>query len=176
MHRLFVAIPLPGQIRARLFDLMGGVAGARWLSEDQLHLTVRFIGEVDRHSAEDVHAALAGVRHPRFEIALNGIGAFDRRGEATALWVGVAPHEPLKALHRKVDQAITRAGLDPERRAYVPHITLARIKRGAGPIRSFVEGGGIGGPPFPIDEFRLYESRLTPEGPLYETMERYSLT
>ena len=176
MHRLFVAIRPPAPVRARLLDLMGGVAGAIWQSEDQLHLTLRFIGEVDRHQARDVDAALSSVHHPSFAVALNGLGAFDRRGEPVTLWAGVAPQEPLRALHKKVDQALVRAGLDPERRAYMPHITLARLPRGAGPVRSLLEqSGGASSPPFEVCDFRLYESRPTPDGPVYTVAERYSL-
>ncbi len=176
MHRLFVAIRPPGTVRAHLLDLMGGVAGARWLGEDQLHLTLRFIGEVDRHQARDVDAALSGVHHPRFSIALNGLGDFDRRGEPVTLWAGVTPHEPLKALHKKVDQALVRVGVPPDRRSYMPHITIARLPRGAGPLRSLLErSGGISSPPFAVEQFCLYESRLTPEGPLYSLAERYPL-
>src|SRR5688500_19123901 len=120
MHRLFAAIPLPGPVRARLLDLMGGVAGARWLDDGQLHLTLRFIGEVDRHMARDVDAALSSVHHPRFSIALNGLGDFDRRGEPATLWAGVAPHEPVRALHKKVDPALVRVGVAPDRRASRP--------------------------------------------------------
>ncbi|HYG48122.1 MAG TPA: RNA 2',3'-cyclic phosphodiesterase [Allosphingosinicella sp.] len=176
MHRLFVAISLPGPVRARLLDLMGGVAGARWLGDDQLHLTLRFIGEVDRHMARDVDAALSGVHHPRFAIALNGLGAFDRRGEPVTLWAGVTPHEPLRALHKKVDQALVRVGVEPDRRAYMPHITIARLPRGSGPLGSLLEqSGGAASPPFEVGQFCLYESRLTPEGPVYAVAERYSL-
>jgi 2'-5' RNA ligase len=176
MHRLFVAIPLPATVRARLLDLMGGVAGARWLEDEQLHLTLRFIGEVDRHLARDIDAALSSVHHPGFSIALNGLGAFERRGEPVILWAAVEPHEPLRALHKKVDQALVRVGVEPDRRAYMPHITLARLPRGSGPVGSLVErSGGVGSPPFAVGEFRLYESSLTPDGPLYSLVERYSL-
>lgn len=176
MHRLFVAIRLPPTVRAQLLDLMGGVAGARWLADDQLHLTVRFIGEVDRHMARDVDAALSSVHHPRFSISLNGLGAFDRRGEPVTLWAGVVPHEPLRALHKKVDQALLRVGVEPDRRAYMPHITLARLPRGSGPVGSLVErSGGVGSPPFPVSQFCLYESRLSPEGPEYSVAGLYPL-
>ncbi|MFL6858967.1 MAG: RNA 2',3'-cyclic phosphodiesterase [Allosphingosinicella sp.] len=176
MQRLFVAIRPPLDIRERLLAAMGGVSGARWQDEDQLHLTLRFIGEVDRHAARDVDAALAAVHHPRFEMALAGLGSFERRGEPVALWAGVAPHEPLKALHNKIDQALSRAGLEAERRAYTPHITLARLPRGSGSVRGAIEtNGGLASPPFPVEEFSLFESRLTPEGPLYTRLERYAL-
>jgi 2'-5' RNA ligase len=176
MHRLFVAIRPPRPVRDRLLGLMGGVRGARWLADDQLHLTLRFIGEVERPTAEDVHSALASVRHPRFEIALSGLGAFDRRGDPVTLWAGVTPHEPLKALHKKIDQACLRAGIEPDRRAYAPHITLARLGRGAGPVAPLLESaGGETGPPFEVTEFRLYESALTPDGAVHSEVERYRL-
>src|SRR3954469_15338911 len=176
MYRLFVAIRPPPAIREILLGAMGGISGARWQSEDQLHLTLRFIGEVDRHLAGDVHAALGGGHQPPFEIALNGIGAFDRRGWPDAVWAGVSPHEPLKRLHNKVDAALGRVGVAPDKRAFLPHITLARLKRGAGPVGTFLEEvGGLTSPPFTIDHFALFESKLTPDGAVYTLVERYSL-
>ena len=176
MHRLFVAIRPPESVRESLLDLMEGIADARWVDEDQLHLTLRFIGEVDRHGAEDVAAALASVRHPAFEIAVGGLGSFDRRSGAATLWAGVTPHEALRALHKKVDQALQRTGLEPERRAYHPHITLARLPRGAGSIQALLDRAGpIVTPPFAVREFILFESRLTPKGPIYTEAATYSL-
>lgn len=175
MHRLFVAVPLPDPAIQQILALMGGISGARWQTRDQIHLTLRFVGEVDRHQAAEIDSALAAVRHPRFELALNGLGAFQRRGQHEVVWAGLAPQEPLKALHMKVDQAIVRTGLKPERRAYSPHITLARLKRNSGPIGGFLEQPGARGDQFTVDAFCLYESRLSPEGAVYSTVERYSL-
>lgn len=177
MHRLFVAIRPPRPIRERLLDLMGGISGARWQSDDQLHITLRFIGEVEAHVADDVAAALGAVHHPSFEIALDGVGTFGRRGQAEIVWAGLSPHAPLKTLHNKVDQACVRAGLEPDRRAYHPHITLARLSRGgAGPIGGFLESaGGLSSPPFRVDTFALFESTLTPEGAVYSPVERFPL-
>ena len=176
MHRLFVAIRPPGPVRALLLAAMGGISGARWQSDDQLHLTLRFVGEVDRHLARDIHAALGGIHHPAFEIAVSGLGTFERRGHPEAVWAGVAPHEPLKALHNKIDQAIARVGIEPERRAYLPHITLARLGRAAGPVHNLLGGsGGLATPPFRVEAFALFESRLTPEGAVYSVVERYPL-
>ena len=176
MHRLFVAIRPPAAIRAILLGAMGGISGARWQSEDQLHLTLRFIGEVDRHLAGDIHAALGAVHQPPFEIALSGIGAFDRRGWPDAVWAGVAPHDPLKALHKKVDSTLTRVGVAPDQRAFLPHITLARLKRSSGPVGNLLEqSGGLSSPPFTVDHLGLFESVLTPDGAVYSLLERYSL-
>ena len=176
MHRLFVAIRPSAAIRALLLSVMGGVGGARWQSEDQLHLTLRFLGQVDRHRAGDVLAALGAIHHPPFDIALNGIGTFERRGLPDTLWAGVAPHEPLKTLHKKVDAALLRVGVAPDERAYLPHITLARLNRGAGPVGAMVEQyGGLSSPPFTVDAFGLFESDLTQEAAVYSVVERYRL-
>ena len=176
MHRLFVALRPPLAIREQLLGLMGGVSGARWQSDEQLHLTLRFIGDVDRHLAGDIHAALGAVHHPVLEIALGGIGSFERRGRAETLWAGVTPHGPLKALHNKVDQAVARAGVAPDHRAYLPHITLARLNRATSPIDGLLQrASGVASAPFRVEAFCLYQSELTPDGPIYSVVERYSL-
>jgi 2'-5' RNA ligase len=176
MHRLFVAIRPPAAVRAILLGAMGGISGARWQSDDQLHLTLRFIGEVDRHRAGDIHAALGAIHQAPFEIALSGIGAFERRGQAESVWAGVAPHEPLKSLHKKVDAALARVGVPPDERAYLPHITLARLKRASGHVGNLLEqSGGLSSPLFTVADFALFESTLTPDGAVYAIVERYPL-
>ena len=176
MHRLFVAIRPPAPIRQLLLAAMGGISGARWQSDDQLHLTLRFIGEVDRHLAGDVHAALGGVHHPPFALALNGIGCFDRRGFPDAVWAGVTPHEEVRALHKKIDAALLRVGVPPDERAFLPHITIARLNRNAGPIGNLLEeAGGLTSPAFTVDSFALFESDLTHEAAVYSVVERYPL-
>jgi len=176
MHRLFVAIRPPKFIRTLLLDAMGGISGARWQSDEQIHLTLRFIGEADRHQASDIHAALGGVHHPGFEIAVNGLGTFERRGQPEIVWAGVAPQEPVKTLHKKVDQALARVGVEPDQRAYTPHITLARLKRSSGTVGNLLEhSGGLLSPAFRVESFSLYESQLTPEGAVYMPIETYRL-
>ena len=176
MHRLFVAIRPPAAIRTLLLDAMHGVRGVRWQDDDQLHLTLRFIGEVDRHRANDVAAALGSVHQQAFAVAIRGIGRFERRGQG-ALWAGVSPHDQLRDLHKKIDQACLRVGIEPEPRAYHPHITLARFSRGSGPIDAFAErAGGLSSPPFTVDSFALFESHLKSDGALYSIVERYRFT
>ncbi len=153
---------------------MGGVPGARWQGDEQLHLTLRFIGEVDRHTAEDVAAALGSVHHPRFALALNGIGQFDRGGRVDALWAGVTPHDQVTALHNKVDQALSRIGIAPDTRAFLPHITIARFSRKATPVDPGLKScrRPVGRTPG-NEGFRLYESHLGSEGAAYEIAARY---
>lgn len=176
MHRLFVGLRPPAAVRARLLALMGGVPGARWQDDGQLHITLRFVGEVDRPVAEDVALALGQVRWPPIEAAIEGVGAFDSRGRVNALWAGVRPREPLARLHRKIDQALVRLGLAPERRAYLPHVTLARMNAPAEAVERFVEThAGLASAPFTLDHFLLFESHLGHEGARYEAVERYRL-
>ena len=179
MHRLFVALRPPPTVRATLAATMDGLPQARWQDDDQLHLTVRYIGEVDRRMAEDVVLALGHIHAAPIAVALSGVGAFDKKGRVDALWAGVAPHDALAALHRKVDHALVRLGLPPEGRAYLPHITLARISRGVGfgpeIPRWQAEHAGLSSPPFTIEHMTLFESHLGGERARYEVVERWRL-
>lgn len=179
MLRLFVALRPPAQIRRRLRETMAGVPGARWQDDEQLHLTVRFVGEVDERLADDLAAALAGVRAPAPAVALAGVGRFGDARRAHALWAGVAPHDALAALHRKVDAACVRAGLAPERRAYLPHITLARLPRAAGVAFELdgwlADAAALASAPFTLPHLILYESRLGREGAHYDALARWPL-
>lgn len=176
MHRLFVAFALPAAIRTRLIAMMGGIPGARWQDDAQLHLTLRFIGSVDRHAAEEIALALSRVHASPIEIALSGVGQFETRGRPNAVWAGVSPHGELAALHRKIDQALVRAGQEPERRAYLPHITLARMNAASGAADRFLEAqAGLASPPFTLEHFALFESHLGGEGASYEVVDRYRL-
>ncbi|MDP5279260.1 RNA 2',3'-cyclic phosphodiesterase [Sphingomonas sp. DG1-23] len=176
MHRLFVGLRPPPTIRAQLLALMGGVSGARWQDDAQLHLTLRFIGEVERPQAEDVAIALSNVHFPPIEVSLDGVGEFDKRGRPNALWAGIRPHDALAGLHKKIDQALVRCGLAPEGRAYLPHVTLARMNASAGATARFLEShAGLVSPLFTLDHFLLFESTLGSESAVYETIERYPL-
>ena len=176
MHRLFVALRPPPPMRVCLLGLMGGVPAARWQDDEQLHLTLRFIGEVERPQAEDIAAALRSVVHPRFAIALDGVGTFGRKGVPHTLWAGIAPNAPLQSLHDRINRVLAGTGLAPEERAFTPHITLARLNRLAGPLDPFfARAAGLASPPGPIDAFLLYESRLGHEGATYEAIARYPL-
>ena len=174
MPRLFVAVRPPAQICDRLIAAQGGVPGARWQDDGQLHLTLRFIGEVDARTGDDILAALASGRAAPFDMALHGVGSFARKGRIDTLWAGVTPHEPLAALHKKIDHALVRVGLPPEGRAYRPHITLARGRMGT--ANTFLTtSAALTSPPFTISHFGLYESTLASDGARYTLVERWPL-
>jgi len=177
MHRLFIAIRPPPDVRARLLSLRHDIIGARWQDDAQLHLTLRFIGEVGPHQAQDVADALDSIHFAPFAIALSGIGQFERRGRVDTLWAGVHPRDALARLQRKVDRACVRAGLAPDERAYLPHITLARLGRGSGSTRPFLElNAGLSSPPFSVDSFALFESHLGQSGAIYHQAATYRAT
>jgi 2'-5' RNA ligase len=176
MHRLFVALRPPPEMRSALLALMGGVPGARWQDDDQLHLTLSFIGEVDRPQADDIAAALEAVDRPRPTIALQGAGGFDRKGHVHSLWAGIAPDDALHQLHDRVNRALIAVGAKPEQRAFKPHITLARLGRQAGPVEPFLERiAGLSSAPLTLNAFLLFESRLGHNGASYEAVARYPL-
>ncbi len=176
MHRLFVAIRPPAEIRARLHALQSGINGARWQDDNQLHLTLRFIGEADASTGNNIAEVLGDIRARPFEIALHGIGSFQRKGRIDTLWVGVTPHDPLTALHKKIDHALVRLGLPPEGRAYLPHFTIARLGRTAGPIGGFLAAHRwLSGADFRIEAFALYQSHLGDDGAAYDAVAHYPL-
>lgn len=176
MHRLFVGLRPPSPMRAQLLGLMGGVAGARWQDDGQLHITLKYIGEVDAARADDIAAALEILTAAPLTLALDGIGTFDKKSIAHSLWAGVTPHDAVTALHHKVDQACLRAGIPADPRAYLPHITLARLNRASGPLDSFIAAqGSLTSPPALFDHFILYESHLGRGGSFYEPVARYGL-
>lgn len=179
MPRLFVALRPPAAVRDHLLDIQGGVPGARWQDDEQLHLTLRFIGEVERPVAEDVAAALAGLYAPVPMVRLDGVGAFRHRDRTEAVWAGLSPADPLRVLHAKVDQACMRAGLPPERRSYLPHVTLARFSRshGSDPAidRWLADHAALGSEPFVMTHLILFQSVLGREGARYETVARWPL-
>ncbi|MBD58926.1 MAG: RNA 2',3'-cyclic phosphodiesterase [Citromicrobium sp.] len=177
MHRLFVALRPPETIRDHLIDTMEGLDGARWQSDDQLHLTLRFIGEVDAMQAEDLASALAHVRLAPFVLRLRGVGTFEHKGHTTALWARVEESEPLAILHRRVERACRAAGLEPERRKFVPHVTIARTNTSTGPVGDWLaKHGRLALPDWPVDRFHLVESRLERGGAHYEPVVEFALS
>jgi 2'-5' RNA ligase len=176
MHRLFVAIRPPEPIRDLLIDAMAESPDFRWQHDEQLHLTLRFIGEVDRPLADDIAAALTRIRAERFSLRIAGTGRFEQRNSGS-LWAGVEPKAPVAALASKIERTCIDLGLEPERRAFHPHITLARWKgRRTREIADFLQRTrGLASEPFDVSEFILFESRLSRHGAHYEEAVSYPL-
>lgn len=160
MPRLFTAIPLPAALADTLAGLSAPLAGARWIDPGDMHLTLRFAGDLDNRTADEFHAALSAIDEPAFTLKLAGFGAFGGQQPRT-LWAGVAESRWLDALARANERAARSAGLPPERHGFKPHVTLARLK-GTRPeaVARMLEGlGAFTSAPFPVESFSLFSSR-----------------
>jgi 2'-5' RNA ligase len=176
MLRLFVGIELPPALRLRLSLLCTGLPGARWVDPGNLHLTLRFIGEVDEGMASDIDAALARIRAPRFDVTLAGAGSFG--GERPRLlWIGIEENKPLLELQERVETALRRAGVPPDTRRYSPHLTLARLKQpDLARIQGYLAANALfRAPPIPVERFSLIASYPTKSGAIYEDQADYPL-
>ena len=175
--RLFVGIDIPPSIRERLKLMTGGVPGARWTEPESYHLTLRFIGEVDRPMAERIDVMLSELSAPAFELELHGVGQFGTGRKARALWAGVVASPALAHLARKVDRAVVAAELPPDDRNFTPHVTIARLK--GAPMdrimRFLSENALFRAPAFAVDRFTLFESRQGNERAVYVSLADYPL-
>jgi len=177
MIRLFTAIDLPAEARERVSGLCCGLPGAKWVDEEQIHLTLRFIGEVDGALFREINEALALVRSAPFTLELKGLGTFPPRKQPRVLWVGVEKNEALVRLRNRVETTLVGCGLAPEGRKFAPHITLARL-RDPPLVRltNFLAGNNLFGcEPFGVEEFHLYSSVLTPKGAIHQLEASYPL-
>lgn len=176
MHRLFIALRPPEPVRDVLIDTMEALDGARWQDDEQLHLTLRFVGEVEAPQAQDLAAALSRVPMEPFRVELSGLGHFERKGVPHAIWARVTPTPELAALRKSVERACRAAGLPPETRAFLPHVTIARLNRSTAPIGEWLARHGTLRASWQADGFGLFESRLSRAGATYEEIVHYPAT
>jgi 2'-5' RNA ligase len=176
--RAFAAIALPEPVRFELMLMQQGLALPRPVAAENLHLTLVFLGELPEPVLGDVDLAFAGIRAAGFELRLSGAGLFGR-AKPRVVYAGVAASPALQHLQAKVETAARGAGVALEARRYVPHVTLARLpERFEGRARleqAVALRGGMPGPAFGVEDFRLYRSHLTGGGPVYEELARYPL-
>lgn len=176
MHRLFIGVRPPESVCDLLLDAMEGIEGARWQDEENLHLTLRFIGEVSRPAANDLGEALGRISASPFSVRIEGVGHFERKGHPHALWARIAPSETLETLRQKVERACEIAGFERETRKFTPHITLARLNRSSGPVGAWLSSFGDMHTEWKVDGFTLYESHLGHTGAHYEAIAEYGLS
>jgi RNA 2',3'-cyclic 3'-phosphodiesterase len=175
--RLFIGLDLPWSLKERLAVLGGGIPGARWVPAENYHMTLRFIGEVQPPRAEEIDLAMAALRGRAFSLTLAGMGTFAKGGRDTQLWVGVERNQQLDHLQSKIENALQRAGLEPERRRFTPHVTLARLDNATpAKIAGFVQAHNLfRAEPMPVDHFTLFSSQLGKEASVYTAEVEYKL-
>lgn len=170
MARLFVALALPFSLRERLSHLSGGVPGARWVDPAAMHITLAFLGAVDGRQEVDVAAALAPLRFEPFDVGLGPLSAFGDGHRSRSIHIEVERTKPLLTLQHRITHALEGLGFHPDHRRYMPHITLARLKRADTDrvARFLSQGTPFGLPRLGINSFTLFESHLAHTGAQYE--------
>ena len=169
MPRLFVAIDLPGNLKADLAGLAFELPIARWVSQEELHLTLRFIGEVDEQSLSAIKSALSGIGFPAFPLSLCGVGHFPPGRRPRVLWVGINSSQELLQLQQEIELALIGSGIPADTRRFSPHITVARLRETlpAAVDRFETKHGTLSCPAFEVGEFILYSSILTRHGAIH---------
>ena len=164
--RLFVAVDPPEAVRKQLREICRDVSGAKWTRPDQLHLTLKFIGEAAPDEFARIRGALSRVSGDSFPLRFRGVGRFPPRGSPRILWAGTEPEYAIRRLHAMVEDALTEAGVERDQRPFSPHLTLARLRdaRFADADGFLERGRSFHTEEFPVEEFSLYSSVLAPEG------------
>jgi len=182
--RTFVAIPLPADCRNILESLQRGMrafqADVRWTSVTSIHLTLKFLGEIDRLLVPRLAAVLrTEVAGPGFTLKVGGLGGFPDLKNPRVMWAGIGGEtENLAGLQSQVERACVQAGFPKEDRPFHPHLTLGRVqgKRNLQPLVDYIKIGVSSECAFCVDHFHIYESVLTPRGAQYRILERIELT
>ena len=178
MARLFFGVSIPARARESLEDLAEGVPEARWVPEDNFHVTLSFLGEVPERQVQEIGDAARAVRSDPFSLQLQSVGIFPRRPPARVLWAGVR-HEPrLLLLQKRLEKELFEIGFQPEKRKYHPHVTLARVGKDA-PREAvsdwLAQHLGFSEEPFPVARFQLYSSEPSPGGSEYQVLCQYPI-
>lgn len=177
MTRLFIAINLPPDIRSYIKSLGYGIPGARPVPEEQIHLTLHFLGAVEGTLFKDIRESLLEVKKDPFTLQINGVGHFPPRGKPRVIWAGVTPTEGIIRLHKCVGKQLLACGVSLEKRKFSPHITLARLHNSPlHRVSAFLAGNSfLSSPPFTVDSFHLFSSQLGRNGALHTLEESYPL-
>lgn len=178
MIRLFIALPVDTDIRRKLSDLGRTIPGSSPVPEEQIHLTLRFIGEVEASLFHDVKERMHELKSDSLELSIQGTGHFPPRGTPRVIWAGVKPAGDVIILRNRVNTILSRCGIDPEHRKFHSHITLARLKNSHPErVADFLAGNVLlKSPSFTVDRVHLYSSKLTPDGAIHRVEGSYPLT
>lgn len=177
MIRLFIAIDIPEAIRMEVAGMGRSIPNARPVPVDQLHLTLKFIGEVEGAKFLDIQDALKEIFLPKFSLSLKGVGTFPPRGVPRVLWAGLEQAERTTALRNAIDRALAVLNIPRDKKRYTPHLTLARLRNSPiHDLQQFLAGNAFfQSSEFPVENFHLYRSRLTAKGAQHTIERTYPL-
>ena len=177
-ERLLVALTLPVPVRDSLIALAEPLPGVAWTRPDQLHVTLRFLGDVSAAMSESMIARLGAVQVAPFILPLEGMGTFPPNRPPRVIWIGIGSGHPrLFQLRQRLDDALLAAGLQLDVRTFHPHVTLARCTESAAPAIShwMHVHRNITPPPFRVEAFDLYASELKTTGAVHTLKQRFPL-
>jgi RNA 2',3'-cyclic 3'-phosphodiesterase len=176
MPRLFTGLEIPPHVAQALAIMRGGLPGARWTNQDNYHLTLRFIGDIDDALAREIAGMLGRVRRVAFELRLDGLTSFGGR-KPRAVVAAATPIAPLMELQAEQERLLQRLGLEPEGRKYTPHVTLARLRDSSSrQVADYLSARGhYRSPSFAVSRFVLFSSRASVGGGPYVVEEAYPL-
>lgn len=176
MPRLFTALEIPRDAALSLSLLRGGLPGARWIDVENYHITLRFIGDVEGHVADEVANALDRVRRPEFMLNLSGVDAFGSK-KPHSIYAGVSPSPELNALQGEIERICQRLGIPADPRKFTPHVTLARLRnpRIEDVVHYLSSRGNFSTLPFKVGRFVLMSSRDSVGGGPYIVEEAWPL-
>jgi len=177
MPRLFTGVEIPSDIGQSLGMLRGGLPGARWITPENYHLTLRFIGDVDDVIAHEVASMLGRVRRGAFDLHLEGLTSFGGR-KPRAVVATVAAAQPLLEVQAEHERLMQRIGLEPEGRKYLPHVTLARLRTSSNrDVAEYLSARGLfRTAAFRVSRFVLFSSRNSVGGGPYVVEASYPLS
>jgi 2'-5' RNA ligase len=180
--RLFFALATPGPIRTRIFALSQALrdsgAEAKWEPPEKLHCTVKFLGNTNPDLLDLLKekASILSASCPVLRIRYRGLGCFPSLRDPRVVWVGMEePEGNLAALHRDLDRALADLGIEPEQRAFHPHLTLGRVRgrRNLDHLIRLLESLTLENEPAPLTELLLMKSDLRPSGSVYTTLQAF---
>lgn len=176
MPRLFTALEVPPEVGERLSLLRGGLPGARWIDEENYHVTLRFIGDIDFRTADEIAVALSRVKRREIELFFDGLDAFGT-SKPHSLVARVPFSRTLGELQAEHERIVQKIGLPPEGRRFTPHVTLARLRGTAQrEVADYLAlRGGFFAGPFPVSRFVLLSSKDSTGGGPYLVEETYPL-
>lgn len=178
--RVFVAIDLPDYARAELVRFQNSLVIGRPVPEENLHLTLSFLGEQSEEAVEEAHEALSNIRATAFDLQLVGIDSFGNRSPQVIYAVVARCHQLLE-LEQRITRSLRNVGLKFQKRRFRPHVTIARLPNlMSGFERTNLDErladlSGFRGSPFQVKSFQLYQSTLTQKGALHEPLANYEL-
>lgn len=176
--RLFIAVPLPDAVTDQFSDLQQPIDGLRWQDRNQMHLTLKFLGETNPKRVPEIDQKLSKIQLPPFFMTIKGFGYFPKGKQPRVLWTGINKNESLQKLQQSIERTCTTMGFDAETRLFKPHITIARIDgTPRREVMSFInQHKKFRISDVPVDEFVLYESKLSSEGAIYIRKKSFKLT